>query len=335
LGDSVTDKEYLLELKHQLIIEDSVLNEFSKKYNPNEEFMHWAKKNNKYSIAGHLLYYYWYFDVNRNQRKPEIYDTKIFPVNDDAAIVTGYYLEYLNNYLNIKYFSNPHIADVFEREGASAASNVIFDNIIANENPCLSRDIMLYNTLLDLMESPFPGQDSVFQNYAPYLSSEVLINILNEKRAAFENREETNKTTLNLGLNSNSEIIRNFWETISSKHKDKIIYLDIWATWCGPCLAEIPSAIDLHSHFENKPVAFVNLCLASERDDWKKILTKHHIKGDNYFFNEDETKLLEDELNIRGYPAYMIIDGNGDIINKNAPRPSSGNEIKDLLNKLL
>jgi hypothetical protein len=91
----------------------------------------------------------------------------------------------------------------------------------------------------------------------------------------------------------------------------------------------------LHSQFENKPIAFVNLCLASKRDDWKKFLTKHHIKGDNYFFNEDETKLLENELDIRGYPTYMIMDGNGVIINKNAPRPSSGNEIKDLLNKLL
>ncbi len=333
-GDSVTEQEFLNDLEQQMNVEDSVLNEFSKLYNPTDEFMHWAKKNMIYSIAGNLLVYIWYFDVNHKQYKSEIYNTDLFPVDDDFAIISGNYLVHLNNYL-IKYYRDTVLTKYSEKNEVFAASTYLFDKLIKTEKPGISRDIMIYKFFLGLLENPFSGRDALWKKYEDYIGNQELVNILREKKSRIENQDNGEETALKLKFNTKSESIENYWKTITSKHKDKIIYVDIWATWCGPCRDEIPHAIDLHDYFEGKPVAFVNLCLASKKDDWKKFLTQNHIGGDNYFFNEDETKLLRDDLKFHGYPTYMIIDKNGALIEKNAPRPSSDEEIKNVLMKLL
>jgi len=335
LGDSVTVEEYLSDLKKQNSVRDSVLNEFSKQHNPNEEFMHWAKKNNKYSIAGRLLGYYEYFDVNHNQCKPEIFDTNLFPVDDDSAFVSSNYLVHLKDYLMTKYYRDPALAKFAERKDVFGATAYLFDNLIKNETSGLSRDIMLYNFFLGLLENSFAGRDSLWERYEPHLNNKLLVNILREKKLISANRKKTNETTLDLMTKSKSEIVQKFWKTFSTKYKDKIIYIDIWATWCGPCRSEIPYAIDLQNYFKGKPVAFVNLCLASKKDDWKKFIAQNHIEGDNYFFNRDETALLRGELKFHGYPTYMIIDKEGKLADKNAPRPSTGKTIIDLLDKLI
>ncbi|MEN8194027.1 MAG: TlpA disulfide reductase family protein, partial [Bacteroidota bacterium] len=336
-GDSVSIEEYLSDLEQQMSIEDSVLHVFIKQYNPTEEFVHWAKKNNRYSIAGNLLLYFWHFDVNHNQYKTEIYDTDLFPVDDDAAIVSGAYLTHLNNYVMAKYFKGDTVLIKFsEKKDVIGAYTRIFERLINIEQKSLSRDILHYMLFGWIFRDNSKEEAEIlFKNFGSNISNKLLYNILQKKKSRIESQDEKQETILDLKLNSKSETVNKFWKSISTKHKNKIIYIDIWATWCGPCRSEIPHAIDLHNSFEDKQVAFVNLCLASSRDDWEKSVIQNHIKGDNYFFNEDETAILREELKFHGYPTYMIINKKGKFVNKNAPRPSSGGTIKDLLNKLI
>gem|GEM_PF-2745247 len=63
------------------------------------------------------------------------------------------------------------------------------------------------------------------------------------------------------------------------------------------------------------------------------MLESSNITGDNYFFNEPQTQLLRNKLQFEGYPTYLIVDKQGDLVDKNAPRPSSGEEIKKILNE--
>jgi len=100
-------------------------------------------------------------------------------------------------------------------------------------------------------------------------------------------------------------------------------------------MSEISYSIELQKFYKDKPIAFVNLCLFTNKDDWEKVIDKSHFTGDNYFFNEDESNYIKDQLKFAGFPTYMIIDKNGNLIDKNAPRPSAGDEIKNLLNKMI
>lgn len=124
-------------------------------------------------------------------------------------------------------------------------------------------------------------------------------------------------------------------EKYLKKHIGKVIYIDFWATWCAPCKAQIPHAKALHIELEGKDIAFVNFCVRSEMETWKKLIDKEQITGENYLLNTDEYNILTQYFNVSSYPTYILIGKDGKVKNYNAPRPSSKNEIIDEINSLL
>lgn len=334
-------KEFLNDLKNQINIEDSVLNKFIIKENPTDRFRYWAQNFIKYSLANYLLGYFAYYDMKYRQYKIEIFDTKLFPVDKDSAIVSPLYITHLSNYAVAKYIMSDSIfAQLNKKKEIKKAYSRVFDNLIKNEKPGLSRDVMIYKLFHSFYDhrSPEVSLDSVtsmWKSYKKYINNPVLIKTVNEDMSNSGNQENNEDNSINSNLGLKFKSVGEFLETLHSKHKNKIIYIDIWATWCGPCRAEIPFEIELQDYFRDKSVAFVNLCLASGKANWEKVISQNHIKGNNYFFNEEETDLFRSGLKFLGYPTYMIIDKKGNLINKNAPRPSSGVEIRNVLNKLL
>jgi thiol-disulfide isomerase/thioredoxin len=295
----------------------------------------------KYSIANYLMVYYAISERIFKQNKPEIFNTDFFPVNDDSAIVSSPYFTHLNNYVVVKYINGDSICQRFiKNKDTRNLYTRIFGNLSKHEKPGLSRDIMIYQRFCDFLSIPVNDtlkQDLIYlwASFSPLIKNSELLDLLREKKSDFERQGSNKEIASNLKSNSKSETIDKFWETVHSKYKGKIIYIDIWATWCDFCRTEISPAIVLHDQFRDKPIAFINLCLLSDKDDWEKLIKKSHLTGDNYFFNEDESNLLRDELKFVNYPTYMIIDKNGNLIEKDAPRPSSRDEIKNMLNNLL
>jgi thiol-disulfide isomerase/thioredoxin len=108
---------------------------------------------------------------------------------------------------------------------------------------------------------------------------------------------------------------------LSDKYKGKVLYIDVWATWCGPCMEEFKSTPNLHNHFKDRDVVFVNLCLSSNIDSWKPTILRNNVGGENYFLDEKASQLFMGDNNLGGFPSYLIIDKNGEI-HYSAPRPS-------------
>lgn len=105
--------------------------------------------------------------------------------------------------------------------------------------------------------------------------------------------------------------------------KGKYIFVDVWATWCGPCIAEIPELEELQSHFAGKNIAFVSISIDMKYDAWKAKVEKDNLKGIQIIARTDESKdqILQD-YSIGGIPRFMIIDPEGNIVDSDAPRPS-------------
>jgi thiol-disulfide isomerase/thioredoxin len=112
------------------------------------------------------------------------------------------------------------------------------------------------------------------------------------------------------------------FQTLPERFPDKVIYIDFWAPWCGPCMAEMPSSKKLQLQLKGKDIVFVFLASRCTEASWKATISERKLTGDHYILTDQEYSVLADEFNIGGIPRYMIIDKTGLILNDDAPRPS-------------
>lgn len=115
--------------------------------------------------------------------------------------------------------------------------------------------------------------------------------------------------------------------------RGKVVYLDIWASWCGPCLKEIPSAKKLEEEFKGKDIVFLSVSVDRNEDSWKKIIKEKEIAGIHLISKGDFDSEIAKKYNVKGIPRYYIIGKDGNIVNNNAERPSDG--VNKVLEKLL
>lgn len=117
--------------------------------------------------------------------------------------------------------------------------------------------------------------------------------------------------------------------------KNKIIYVDVWATWCGPCKKEIPFLKKLEEEYKNKDIVFLSISIDAQKDHekWKGFVAKEQLKGIQLFAGEKKDDIMK-PYNIKGIPRFMLFGKDGNIIDTDAPRPSS-DEIKILLDSIL
>jgi thiol-disulfide isomerase/thioredoxin len=112
----------------------------------------------------------------------------------------------------------------------------------------------------------------------------------------------------------------------------KVVYVDMWATWCMPCRAEIPYLQKIEEELKDENIAFVSISVDASKEKWLDFLQKNKLGGLQLYGggNNDMIKFYS----INGIPRFMLFDTKGNIVSIDAPRPSSI-ELKDLLIKTL
>ena len=114
----------------------------------------------------------------------------------------------------------------------------------------------------------------------------------------------------------------------------KYTYIDVWATWCGPCCKEIPFVEKLVEQMkDNTKLQFVSFSVDSDRAAWEAKLQKDQPAWQQFILDADANKTLSDALAITGIPRFFILGPDGTIINQDAQRPSDP-ELVEYLNEL-
>lgn len=104
----------------------------------------------------------------------------------------------------------------------------------------------------------------------------------------------------------------------------KVLYIDLWATWCGPCRKEIPYVEKLVEHYKNnKKIQFVSISIDEDRDAWLELLAKDKPQWPQYITTPAQTEALTKAYGLRGIPRFIIINANGTICDADAMRPSN------------
>jgi thiol-disulfide isomerase/thioredoxin len=120
-----------------------------------------------------------------------------------------------------------------------------------------------------------------------------------------------------------------------AKFKNKLIYIDFWASWCMPCVQEMPYSNTLRNKLANNPnIKFVYLSLDASFSNWESSNKANNLnKQSSYILTKYAVEVLQKKLgiNLNTIPRYIIINKNGIIINKDAQRPSDDNTYNTLV----
>lgn len=123
-------------------------------------------------------------------------------------------------------------------------------------------------------------------------------------------------------------------ETVKlSDLKGTLVYVDIWATWCGPCIAEHPHWDKMKEEYEDKPVSFLTISIDNSKEPWEKMVKAKKMDGLQWFAENAWQSELAQHFNVNGIPRFLLLDQEGKIIDPSADRPSG--DIRTTIDKYL
>jgi len=118
--------------------------------------------------------------------------------------------------------------------------------------------------------------------------------------------------------------------------KGKYVYIDVWATWCGPCRQEIPFLQKVEEKYHDKNIVFTSISVdvAKDHDKWKKMVGDKALGGVQLFADKDWKSDFIQAYGINSIPRFILIDPKGNVVDADAKRPSDP-ALQAQLDKLL
>ncbi len=100
-----------------------------------------------------------------------------------------------------------------------------------------------------------------------------------------------------------------------SQYRGKTVLLNIWATWCGPCLKEIPDLKEIHEQYKDKDVVVLGVLLDSESPEAAKPIVEEQLKITYPTWYGDDA--FAKQFGVQAFPTTVIIDKNGNVVSTN------------------
>lgn len=125
-----------------------------------------------------------------------------------------------------------------------------------------------------------------------------------------ENKTEFDSKSLSqsmVDLEGNKTTVGDVFE----KHKGKVIFLDLWASWCPDCIKGLPKLEEVQKQYPD--LVYLFLSLDRKEDAWKKSIDKFKIQGEHYWFNTEWKNDFTEYVGLNWIPRYMLIDQEGNI----------------------
>jgi thiol-disulfide isomerase/thioredoxin len=174
-----------------------------------------------------------------------------------------------------------------------------------------------YNQIDQTRKQLAPAMLAFFEQQVHLPAALAMVNTVNDKYAALERSDFANAASLRPssdveGMSDGEKIFRKIIEP----YKGRIIYLDIWGTWCSPCKRNLKESWKVKEALKDYDIVYLYLCNRSSEESWKNVIKEYNLTGDNcvhYNLPEDQQAAIEHYVGISGYPTYKLIDKEGNI----------------------
>lgn len=177
------------------------------------------------------------------------------------------------------------------------------------------------------------GSEDVERTYSKYLSLAKDTNYLGKIETIYKNKK---LTATGLASPQFTYVDINNKPVSLSSLKGNYVYIDVWATWCVPCIKEIPALKTLEEKYHSDPIKFVSISVDSKKDKgkWEAYVASNKLKGVQLFADKDFGSEFIKAYGINSIPRFILLDPDGKIISSNALRPSNP-KTEEMFSKLL
>ena len=251
-----------------------------------------------------------------------------YDLNDSTLLMVGAYKSFLETYLNSKTDERMEADSVAYKPNEDASFvQATLDELDESFSNNMIRSTLMYDFLNLYMT--YIDQDA----YVTYLEKFNGINS-NQKKGNKLNKQFADWKKLAKGTQApNFNYVSFSGDSLTmDDFKGRYVYIDVWATWCGPCLRELPSLEKLQEDFKDKNVTFMSVSIDNTPEPWRKMVANKEMKGVQLYADGAWGSTLVKDYMIGGIPRFILVDTEGKLISASTERPSGG--IKEILEGL-
>ena len=139
----------------------------------------------------------------------------------------------------------------------------------------------------------------------------------NDKYVALEHQDLANAASLRPSTDvANMTDGEKMLRKIIEPYKGRVIYLDVWGTWCGPCKQKLKDSWKVKEALKDYDIVYLYLCNGSSDASWKNVIKEYNLTGPNcvhYNLPKEQQSAIEHYLSVNSFPTYKIIDKQGNI----------------------
>lgn len=279
--------------------------------------------------------HYLNFIIDTKTNNSSLTEAKLF-LNENAVKPVNYEDVYRHQALDEVLFTYfiPKLEYIDQKDGINRDYKKLFD-LIENSDIFNNRDqeYLLYKQINRIGNT---DSNSDFMSYYNKFKSIVKdTSLLNSVRNTFALEFDSARTEASTVVLKDSKGRQFSFNEILEVNKGKVVYVDFWASWCGPCRKVMPISTTLRQDLIDNDVVFIYLSIDNNFEDWQKANIKEGLNNykNSYIIVNHQTSEFLKQSKLTTIPRYMIFDKGGQLAYANAPRVES-NEIGLLLKKM-